>query len=180
MGLMNQRVQAGTVLALWILAPALCAQSSDWDHPTPFEGTAIAGSLTEGSKSERFYSFVAIPGELTVTIDVSSESGVCNPVFSLSDSDANEIFSELAQSGGGTEREVQRVRVNKQSPVILQMVDKYGYCNGRYKVQLGGAFELASPAASPRSDRGVLRIEMLDGTVTNLRLDEIRSISINP
>jgi hypothetical protein len=56
------------------LSGSAAAQSKDRDHPTPLKSNELTGDL-DNSGNEYFYSFIAGPGELTLTVDVKSSDG---------------------------------------------------------------------------------------------------------
>ncbi len=51
------------------------AQSGDVDNPTPLSSREVKGSLG-GADKEFYYSFVADPGKVTVTVDIKASEGV--------------------------------------------------------------------------------------------------------
>jgi len=117
------------------------AQSTDRDHPTPIKANEINGDL-DGSGNERFYSFVAGPGELTITVDVKSATGQALLNFELLGADAatSIICCEFAQADGDGQsaRNVKSVTLAKRQPVILRVtIGKAG--TGTYRVRLSGA-----------------------------------------
>ena len=123
------------------------AQSTDRDHPTPFTSNEIKGELN-GKEVEYFYSFIAGPGEVTLTVDVESTDGTTGTAFELLDSDGNKqlICCEFAQadSTGPTGRDVKSIKLSKRQTVILHLTPfKYG--TGSYRVRISGAVALAEP-----------------------------------
>ncbi|MEO8072910.1 MAG: hypothetical protein ABI686_06655, partial [Acidobacteriota bacterium] len=79
------------------------AQSDDRDNPIPLRSNEITGNLNEHNE-EHFYSFIAGPGELIITVDVkakSSDQGLLN--FELLEKNAatSLICCEFAQGNDG-------------------------------------------------------------------------------
>jgi hypothetical protein len=132
------------VASLLVLIAATCsafAQSTDRDHPTPFTSTEIKGELN-AKEIEYFYSFTAGPGEVTLTVDVTSSDGTTGTAFELLDADANKVLicceGAQADSTGTTGRDVKSIKLGKVQTVILHLTPfKYG--TGTYRVRISGA-----------------------------------------
>jgi len=117
------------------------AQSKDRDHPTRVTSNEINGEL-DASGDEYFYSFVAGPGELTITVDVKSSTGQALLNFELLDSHAAAaiICCEFAQADGDGQsaRVLKSVKLGKRQTVVLHVtVGKAG--RGTYRVRLSGS-----------------------------------------
>ena len=120
------------------------AQSTDRDHPTPFTSTEIKGELN-AKEIEYFYSFTAGPGEVTLTVDVTSSDGTTGTAFELLDADANKVLicceGAQADSTGTTGRDVKSIKLGKGQTVILHLTPfKYG--TGTYRVRISGAVDV--------------------------------------
>ena len=120
------------------------AQSTDRDHPTPFTSTEIKGELN-AKEIEYFYSFTAGPGEVTLTVDVTSSDGTTGTAFELLDADANKVLicceGAQADSTGTTGRDVKSIKLSKGQSVILHLTPfKYG--TGTYRVRISGAVDV--------------------------------------
>ena len=127
-----------TVVAL---SPSATAQSKDRDHPTQVTSNEINGEL-DASGDEYFYSFVATPGELTLTVDVKSSTGQALLNFELLDGHAAAaiICCEFAQADGDGQsaRVMKSVKLGRRQPVVLHVtIGKAG--RGTYRVRLSGA-----------------------------------------
>ena len=117
------------------------AQSKDRDHPTRVTSNEINGEL-DASGDEYFYSFVAAPGELTLTVDVKSSTGQALLNFELLDSHAAAaiICCEFAQADGDGQsaRVMKSVKLGKRQTLVLHVtVGKAG--RGTYRVRLSGS-----------------------------------------
>ena len=123
------------------LSGSATAQSTDRDHPTPLRSNELTGDL-DNSGNEYFYSFLAGPGELTLTVDVKSSDGTSVLNFELLDRKAATaiICCEFAQadSSGQTGRDIKSVKLPKRQLVVLHItIGKTG--TGTYRVRLSGA-----------------------------------------
>jgi hypothetical protein len=123
------------------MSGSAAAQSSDRDYPTQVKSAEINGAL-DGSGTEYFYSFVAGPGELTITVDVNSSIGQALLNFELLAKNAATVIicCEYAQADGDGQsaRAVKSVKLAKRQTVILHVtVGKSG--TGSYRVRLAGA-----------------------------------------
>jgi len=132
------------LLVLIAATSSAFAQSTDRDHPTPFTSTEIQGEL-KAREIEYFYSFTGGPGEVTLTVDVTSSDGTTGTAFELLDADANKVLicCEFAQadSTGTTGRDVKSIKLSKGQTVILHLTPfKYG--TGTYRVRISGAVDV--------------------------------------
>lgn len=139
-------IYAPILLALTIVSSSIFAQSSDRDHPRPLSSAETKGEI-DASGEEAFYSFNAGPGELTITIDVSSSDGTTSLEFELLDRDAAHslLCCEFAQadSTGETGRNVKHIKLGKYQTVVLHLTQgKTG--RGTFRVRLSGAVEFKS------------------------------------
>jgi hypothetical protein len=117
------------------------AQSTERHHPTPLKSNELTGDL-DNSGNEYSYSFLAGPGELTLTADVKSSDGTSVLNFELLDRKAATVIicCEYAQadSAGQSGRDTKSVKLAKQQIVVLHItIGKTG--TGTYRVRLSGA-----------------------------------------
>ncbi|HXO40383.1 MAG TPA: hypothetical protein VN999_02975 [Thermoanaerobaculia bacterium] len=137
----GSRISALLLFIAIAMSGSAAAQSSDRDYPTQVKSAEINGAL-DGSGTEYFYSFVAGPGELTITVDVNSSIGQALLNFELLAKNAATVIicCEYAQadSDGQSARAVKSVKLAKRQTVILHVtVGKSG--TGSYRVRLAGA-----------------------------------------
>ena len=136
----NRMALAFLLFVAVALAGPAGAQSTDRDHPTPVKAGEINGDLDSSGK-EFFYSFLAGPGELTITVDVKSSTGQALLTFELLGGDAatSILCCEYAQADGDGQsaRDVKSVTLSKRQLVVLHAtVGKAG--TGTYRVRLSG------------------------------------------
>jgi hypothetical protein len=133
-----------SLLLLMAAAGSVVAQSTDRDHPTPLTSAEITGDA-DGSGNEYFYSFVAGPGKVTITLDVKSSDGTVAIPYELLDKNADRaiICCAFAQadSTGETGRSVESAKLERRQTVILHLTMNKIF-RGTYKVRLSGATEL--------------------------------------
>ncbi|HMF54796.1 MAG TPA: hypothetical protein VK619_00430 [Pyrinomonadaceae bacterium] len=128
-------------LLLVAVASSIAAQSTDRDHPALITSNEIRGDLNHNDE-ENFYSFVAGPGELTITVDVKAnpdEQALLN--FELLERDAATqiLCCEYAQgNGGGTGRDVKSVKLANRRTIILHTTNG-PIGGGTFQVRLSGA-----------------------------------------
>ena len=174
--------------------PATQAQSTDRDRPTPLKSSELRGAL-DGSDTEYFYSFIAGPGQLTVTFDVKASATNAGANLDLFDKNSNQVLSLMAQGiDQGSERVTKSVRVASRQTLVMRIkgisYGSSGNYQGSYLVRLEGAFDLprSEPAAKDKmaDDRlglpasGILRLEMSDGTTQEINLSRVQRASIKP
>lgn len=191
--LQNKLLNTGlfTLLALSSFIFPATAQSKDRDNPTPLTSNEVTGQVDINDTSEYFYTFIAEPGEVTVTLDVLPK----NPFLKVSvdlfeKTSAKQILSFYGSSSGfHSAREIRSVRFNRQQPVVMRVRWPNSHKQGGYKVKLNGAVKLAVnqfqlPATGTSTsvlnvpNQGTLRIEMEDGTTQEFNLTRIRKILI--
>src|SRR6202035_1454547 len=118
------RILALLLFIAVVMSGSAAAQSTDRDDPTRLKSAEINGAL-DGSGNEYFYSFPAGPGELTITVDVKSASGLALLNFELLAKNAATalICCEFAQadSDGQSARVVKSVKLAKRQTVILHV-----------------------------------------------------------
>ena len=132
---------AFTLFIAVAMSGSATAQSKDRDHPTRITSNEINGEL-DSSGDEYFYSFMAGPGELTLTVDVKSSTGQALLNFELLDRNAAEaiLCCEFAQADGDGQsaRVMKSVKLGKRQPVVLHVtIGRAG--RGTYRVRLSGA-----------------------------------------
>lgn len=70
-------------LLLAVFVSSNSAQSGNPDNPTPLSSSELKGSLG-GADKEFYYSFVAGPGKVTVTVDIKASEGVTSMTLNFS------------------------------------------------------------------------------------------------
>jgi hypothetical protein len=170
------------VLALAFVTSGAIAQSSDRDKPTQLNSNEIRGQES-GKQAVYYYNFIGGPGELSVTVDGKTDYYSCPFDVNLFDTDAKLIgkISMVASSEG--KREIKRFQLASREPIVMQLVfsENANIKNLSYMVRLEGAFE-GGKAESPATNvsKGVLRIEMLDGSVQQIDLNQVKRATIEP
>jgi len=133
-----------SLLLLMAATTSTSAQSTDRDHPTQLTSNEIRGGLNKNGE-EHFYSFIAGPGELTITLDVKAiPENQAQLSFELLERDAatSILCCEGAQGdGGGTGRDVKSVKIGRRRTVILHTTNG-PIGGGTFRIRLSG------PAAS--------------------------------
>jgi hypothetical protein len=189
-----------TLLTLMIFTPvftgAILAQSTDRDHPTPLKSNELRGEL-DGSDTEYFYSFVAGPGELTLTFEVTASATNAGATIDLFDKNAGAVLSGLMAQGvdRGSERVVKSVRLGARQTLTMRLkAMSYGSSSGNAKgtflLRLSGAgvakSERSGSTDSQADERlglpasGILRLEMSDGTTQEINLSRVRRVTVKP
>jgi hypothetical protein len=185
-----------SLLLMIAATSAASAQYGDRDRPIPLNSNELRGTLTAAG-GERFYSFTAGPGELTITVEVKSTGGTLAMPFELLSANAadNLLCCEFAQADDGlTGRAVKSVRIRSRRTVILHLTENQ-YGAGTFLVRLSGAVAFAETSGSVRGDRagsggggnrmgmpanGTLRIRMRDGSTKEIDLSLVRDVSVQP
>lgn len=169
------------------LAGAAVAQSTDRDHPTPMTAGEVRGHGI-GEDVDYYYSFVASPGEVTATVDATAAktfAAVANVSVEIFDRNAKEL-SRASVITPQTERKVARVQVGRRQPLVMRI--RMGKETGSFRVQLGGAVEIAPPESASGNNafgnrmslpaNGTMVIEMNNGSTREIDLSLVKGVSI--
>jgi hypothetical protein len=164
------------------------AQSKDRDNPTKLASNEISGFIEgtpNGDQISSYYSFMAGPGEVTITLDVESVRGFASAAYSVFDSDGRKVFGGHANSTStGGERDTQRFAISRKVQLILRL--ELGSMMGRsdsgkFRIRFSGAIDSGGaniPTCLPK--QGTLRVKMKDGSVKELDLKQAEEITIQP
>jgi hypothetical protein len=133
-------------IAVISLALGASAQSTDRDNPTPLTSNDIRGNAI-GKKVEYYYTLLAGPGEVILTVDSGAKGSFSQLEAELFDLDAQKLAQvQNLPYPGETSRRVTRVTFGAQQPVLLRIfLDRDA---AQYLVRLGGAVQVAGPDAS--------------------------------
>src|SRR6476620_6715568 len=96
------------LLALAVLGASAAAQSTDRDNPTPLASNEIRGNAI-GKKVEYYYTFLAGPGEVILTVDSGAKGSFSQLEAQLFDLDAEKLAQvQNLPYPGETSRKVTR------------------------------------------------------------------------
>jgi len=177
-------------------AAAQSTESTDRDNPVRLTSSEISVPMNPGR--DIYYTFMAGPGEVTMTLNVlrvhpndTTATGI-----ELFDSNAKPIpfkdgrndfpLSVYGGMGGLNEQAINRVDFKRQQPVLMRI--KLRYHRGSVRLRLTGAVDLGQPTSSvsaPQQEtlfvlpaRGAMQVEMYDGTVQQISLSEVRRVTV--
>ncbi len=159
------------------------AQSTDRDRPTKLTSNEIRGGPVDDTV-EYYYSLVAGPGEITVTVDSKASKNAAAPgIFvQLFDSKARKVLNVSAIVGfGNSKRDIQSVKLGTRQPMVMQLKLERGL--EQYLVRIEGALQQGKPEQNgglSQSSRGKMRIEMNDGSIQEIDLSRVRRIFVEP
>lgn len=183
-----------TFLMLVAFVNSSSAQSGDSDNPTPLSGNELKGSLG-GATKELYYSFVAGPGKVTVTVDIKANEGVANMTLNFSAAESADILVMPLATHRGSKREKDSFDLDEQQTVVMKLTSTGSY-RGNYSIRLDGAVDFKSDASTattttpansngtfsenclPKS--GTLSFVMSDGTVKKINLNSVQKVSHKP
>ena len=149
-----------SVMAIFTsLAVAQDLPSTDRDNPTPFTSNVATGDGVD-EKTEYFYSFVAGPGEVNVSLDVKAEKGVAvsSVDIALFDAKSKKLMSTFANPDHGSSKHaVETVKVKGTQTLLLEVTVSPGVDTFKIKVDgavtiltaVGGSVGAADPTKSP-------------------------------
>jgi hypothetical protein len=130
------------------------AQSTDRDNPTPLASNEIRGNAI-GKKVEYYYTFLAGPGEVVITVDSGAKGSFSQLEVELFDMDAQQLaLLQNLPYPGETSRKVKRVSFGAQQPVLLRIfLDREA---AQYLVRVGGAVQVAGADTSFSGSAGAM------------------------
>lgn len=144
-------------LAIVVSADVVYAQSKDRDNPTRLSSNVISGLVDSESRGNYyFYSFIANPGEVSITLtvepgrkandsDLIAFTGIS---FSLYDRNAAELAGKEVSTANttGAKQAVARVEITRRQLLVLgiHIPDKspWNSVGGRYRIRIDGAVDL--------------------------------------
>jgi hypothetical protein len=187
------------------------AQSTDRDNPTQLTSNGISGMIDSDSRGNSYYySFMANPGEISITLTVEpsrrvndSDRFLTTIGFNLFDRNAVKIASKKVSTHDLAEAEqaVARVNVTRRQLMVLSInIPGDIFSNigvgGKYRVRLSGTVDIGqSESYDPTPElvkkqnkvcdalfqkRGVLRVKMNDGSIKRIDLSQAEEITIEP
>jgi hypothetical protein len=182
--LRHNAINLAVVLVMFVASfSSAAAQSTDRDRPTKLTSNELRGGPVDDTV-EYYYSLVAGPGEITVTVDAkASKNAVAPGIFvELFDSKARKLVDVSVIVGlGESKRNVQSVKLGSKQPLVMQLKLERGL--EQYLVRIEGALQLGKPeqtGGASQPSRGKLRIEMNDGSIQELDLSRVRRITVEP
>ncbi len=128
-------------------------QKEQAERATTRDGLTVTGFMTnpevsddlDGTEDEYFYKFQAVPGKLTLTLEVTANETNAGAMLDLFGVNNKAILSNLlAQAAnGGSERVSKSVNISKKQEIIIRIKGlRYGSSAGypgTYKIVLEGA-----------------------------------------
>jgi hypothetical protein len=137
---------SGCLLVLSTVSPTF-AQSIDRDNPTPLTTRAIANPGRANKDTVYYYSLIAKPGKITITVD--SDAGNDNDAFSTTVrletlNGENLIFANAVSSPGAPERTVRSAEFTSETPVVLLLTS-----DGHHRVKIEGDWKELTPIVPP-------------------------------
>jgi hypothetical protein len=173
------------------------AQSKDYDNPTKMTSNVVSETLTPDKQgSKYYYSFVADPGEFTVTLTLESAQGnnIVSATLALFDDRDVRIGAErdVMAYSGSTQQVVEKFTVDHRQRLTVRVyVTPYNTGNGKYRLRVAGPikFEESSdpneqlreatadyPECIPK--RGTLVLRMKDGSKKTINLSDVEKLFI--
>lgn len=193
-------------LALFVLGKVANAQSKDRDNPTRLISNVISGQVDSESRGNYyFYSFIANPGEVSITLTVepgrkANDSDLINFTgvnFSLYDRNAAQLAGKEVSTADNTGpiQAVARVDITRRQLLVLGIYVRGGFLQtsvgGRYRLRIDGSVELgqggSTDLSKEKSDtsvclpkQGTLIIKMKDGSKKIIDLSEADTVTVVP
>lgn len=204
-------IYTAPMLLLMVFIPvySAVAQSRDRDKPTQLTSNEISGLIGDNIGDNYNYSFVAGPGEVSITLSV--EAGrVHNPQwnnvgFDLFNEEGRRIAMKWVMAlNGNTNQEVEHISFTRRQRVLLRIIiGDYNVGSGKYKLQLSGAVDVGQEQSgksgvNPNADfeavlrdtfpcdeikrlpkKGILHMKMKDGSIQRFDLSKIETLCIS-
>ncbi len=178
----------GAMVTLTTLPSLVTAQSADGDRPTPLAEINLNGNVDKDNQSEYYYSFIADPGEVTITLDIQPNNANVLVGVDLFNSETKELLSfEVPAYNSTSVREIQRVQIDRKQPIFIRIGRKQSSGSATYRVRVTGAVQPANSQQGTTTEstsslnlpsQGMLRIEMDNGSVEEINLSRIRRATV--
>lgn len=142
----DKLIRVAAVLLLLTATGMAAAQSTDRDHPTPMTVNQVAGQGELGRNLEYFYSFVAGPGDVALTLDAKSTiyaTIVGADVYGPDEKTLGHIEFVAYRAG---KREVKWFHLTQKQTLKLRVRLDHG--TGDYMVRVEGAVHFELPKAA--------------------------------
>ncbi len=192
-----------SILVVVFLANSANAQSRDQDKPTPLTSSVISETLSPDTNGETyFYSFVAGPGDVSITLTVQGSSNVVQAGFALFDEKEIQLTKKFATTYlGNSSQAVDKVYLKRRQKVVMSVMLQNNTGLGNYRLHISGAAEFGqnrttggvsgddptTVRAPNRSDsldclpkHGTLIVKMKDGSKKMIDLSEAETITLVP
>ena len=163
-------------------AAAQSRESRDIDHPVRLSSSEITRPIAENR--EIFYTFVAGPGELTMTLDLMQEDTGATVEVHIYDMNAKQIANFYGWALEKNARRVERVNFPRRLQALMKISVTHStdHYKGDFRLRFAGALDQArsetAPSARPVPGSGVLRILMKDGSVQEIAMRQVQQITV--
>ena len=144
----NATKLVGIVLAIYCVAIAATAQSTNQSEPTQFSGSEYTG---KGPNKETlyFFSFTGGPGEVSIRLEIKAKQYSTFARLEVLDAELNTLATHNmnAATTSGSQQVLKKINLDEKQTVLLKVTLDSNLAN--YKIALGGAIETgASPGES--------------------------------
>ncbi len=127
------------------LSAVAIARDRPQDHPIPLASREVGEDIAAKESLEKYYTFDAGPGVLSLTLDMQTDSGtMIDYEVQLLDGKWNslvKVFDVLGNSA--TKRVVKDLKLKKAQVLILKITAKSSWGTGNYRVRLDGPLHLS-------------------------------------
>lgn len=166
-------------LMIWLIvfsaAGAIAhAQSSDPNSPMPLPGNPFNGSIRAKDNASYYYTFMAGPGNITVSVPVKTNGNLSQLNIEIYDSSSSLLLSIDATSSGSTQK--QTFVLNTQQTLLMKLSGLRSNDGGSFslrlegRVSLGGAVTPSSPGVSRSNDNPNLPPRPKDAQPPRIRI----------
>ena len=171
-------------------AAAQSRESRDIDHPVRLTSSELARPIAVNR--EIFYTFIAGPGELTMTLDLLQKSVGATVEITLYDKEAKSITSFYGWALAQNAREIRHIKFPTRQQVLMKISVTHSGDNydGNFRLRITGATEFAQSASAPTpgpsvnssisSNGGVMRVVMKDGSTQDIDLSLVQRVILVP
>jgi len=186
-----------TFFALVVLANVANAQSKDQDNPTPLASNVISDTPSPDKNGEaHYYSFVANPGDVIITLTVEATKGVVQVGFTVFDENEVRLADSYATSGINPQA-VEKIYVKRRQRIVLKVKTQNTTGFGQYRLRIGGdvvfgekptggisGYDKTTTSTSAIKEclpkQGTLIIKMKDGSKKIIDLSEAETVTVVP
>jgi hypothetical protein len=115
---------------------SLNAQPSSISNPLPLLDQELKGNIAPNLPINRFYSFVAGPGEVNFTLEVKTNEQWSNIAVEILDASAQPMIKFDASSGG--DKKQAKLRLDSRQQVVMRVIGPRNNQSGFFTLKLRG------------------------------------------
>ncbi len=150
---------AGVLLMTIALVGSANAQSKDRENPTRLTSTVISGVIGDNLGDSYYYTFVAGPGEVTLTLTLEGNKSRISSInfmdFELFNENRRKLISRHVIAARSNAQAVERINFSRRQRVLLLIrISDSNSGSAKYWLRLSGPVDVSQDMPSERDTVG--------------------------